>query len=313
MAFIKGSKHSEETRAKMSASHKGKTYSDDHKAKISAANKGRTVEKKYESVCACGKPFATAAWNAKFCSRECMRASHGHGLRHRPDFRKFAQYCSICGAQSELVGDHKHSTGEARGILCRRCNLAIGNALDDPDRLRAAAIYLELFEARRAKRRIVYVSGPITGHPDGNIASFAKLARELRAQGDYVINPHEICQNPATWQEAMRRNIAMLVECDTIYLLPGWKLSRGARMEAYIAGELEMDVRYAPGIALTGKQATALHLIRQHQAKHGRPPSFKAIGVDMGVPEQNARAFVLQLQRKGLLEPHKMRQRRVAA
>jgi hypothetical protein len=47
--------------------------------------------------------------------------------------------CAICG----LVGvDHDHATGAVRGILCFRCNAAIGQLDDEPDRARGLAEYL---------------------------------------------------------------------------------------------------------------------------------------------------------------------------
>jgi hypothetical protein len=55
--------------------------------------------------------------------------------------------CGICG--SEFKGsqdhhlDHDHITGKVRGILCRRCNRAIGLLHDDPSILRSAIGYLE--------------------------------------------------------------------------------------------------------------------------------------------------------------------------
>jgi hypothetical protein len=54
-------------------------------------------------------------------------------------------HCAICGDKpsSRLHIDHDHKTGAVRGLLCRGCNHALGNALDDPSRLRAMADYLE--------------------------------------------------------------------------------------------------------------------------------------------------------------------------
>lgn len=39
--------------------------------------------------------------------------------------------------------DHCHVTRKVRGILCRRCNLAVGLLRDDPNHARSVAAYLE--------------------------------------------------------------------------------------------------------------------------------------------------------------------------
>lgn len=40
--------------------------------------------------------------------------------------------------------DHDHATGKARGLLCTKCNLLLGLALESPVTLRSAASYLEV-------------------------------------------------------------------------------------------------------------------------------------------------------------------------
>lgn len=51
--------------------------------------------------------------------------------------------CAICGEHRELVVDHCHDTGRVRGLLCHRCNVALGWMNDQPENLRRAASYLE--------------------------------------------------------------------------------------------------------------------------------------------------------------------------
>jgi hypothetical protein len=54
--------------------------------------------------------------------------------------------CAICERHPEdgvLRVDHDHSTGKIRGLLCRHCNLALGNMRDDVSLLRKAIAYLE--------------------------------------------------------------------------------------------------------------------------------------------------------------------------
>ena len=56
--------------------------------------------------------------------------------------------CAICGIhQSELkvslCVDHNHSTGEIRGLLCKRCNSAIGLFDENSDSLGRAIEYLK--------------------------------------------------------------------------------------------------------------------------------------------------------------------------
>jgi hypothetical protein len=55
--------------------------------------------------------------------------------------------CAICGRPqptwTSLHVDHDHETGRVRGLLCFRCNNAIGDLDDSPDRFVLVAEYLE--------------------------------------------------------------------------------------------------------------------------------------------------------------------------
>lgn len=59
--------------------------------------------------------------------------------------RKVGKTSAIMGEQAEqrICLDHCHTTGKVRDALCHNCNSMLGLAADDPDRLRAAADYLE--------------------------------------------------------------------------------------------------------------------------------------------------------------------------
>lgn len=70
--------------------------------------------------------------------------------------------CAICkspesGKAWNVDHDHsccpkpRHSCGKCvRGILCTRCNFAIGHFLDNPDAMRAGAQYVESYRVRNA-------------------------------------------------------------------------------------------------------------------------------------------------------------------
>lgn len=55
--------------------------------------------------------------------------------------------CDICGNPATnakgLHWDHDHKGGALRGLLCSPCNMGVGQFKDSPERLRAAAAYLE--------------------------------------------------------------------------------------------------------------------------------------------------------------------------
>jgi hypothetical protein len=79
----------------------------------------------------------------------------------------------------------------------------------------------------------IYISGAITGTTD-YMERFAKAEERLKAQGYTVINPAKVnAQLPddTTWEQYMDMSMIMLDMCDGIYMLNGWKESKGAVKE----------------------------------------------------------------------------------
>ena len=90
----------------------------------------------------------------------------------------------------------------------------------------------------------IYIAGPMSGLPDFNYPAFYAAAAALRAQGHHVENPAE---NPSpacgTWQGYMRMSLRQIAACDCLCMLPGWRDSRGARIEHGLALDLGLEVR----------------------------------------------------------------------
>lgn len=129
-----------------------------------------------EHTCGGGQRWKCACTNARRTELrkrdpEQVRASNLWRLyRIRPDeydaMRAAQDYrCVICGRHEDeipvqpggrprkdgssptppakLVVDHCHARGSLRSLLCQPCNVMLGQAADDPARLRAGAAYLE--------------------------------------------------------------------------------------------------------------------------------------------------------------------------
>jgi hypothetical protein len=90
----------------------------------------------------------------------------------------------------------------------------------------------------------LYLSGPMTGIKDKNHTQFSKAAHALRTATYAVMNPWELDKTTpcSTWEESLRRDIAALMRCKGIATLPGWKKSKGASLEVYIAKTLKWSV-----------------------------------------------------------------------
>jgi len=66
-------------------------------------------------------------------------------------YKKQEGKCLICNATESMLGhrlavDHCHTTGKIRGLLCKSCNMGIGNLKENVDNLQNAIKYLKSFK-----------------------------------------------------------------------------------------------------------------------------------------------------------------------
>lgn len=74
-----------------------------------------------------------------------LRTKYGITLKEWQEMvDKVGGKCEICGKADEaLCVDHCHQTKQVRGVLCRKCNRAIGQLGDTAEDLKRALAYLE--------------------------------------------------------------------------------------------------------------------------------------------------------------------------
>lgn len=83
--------------------------------------------------------------------RKMLKWVYGISLEtYNEMFQRQSGKCSICGKhQSELdhclCVDHDHKTGKIRELLCRKCNLLVGNCLESIELLNNTKLYLEKY------------------------------------------------------------------------------------------------------------------------------------------------------------------------
>lgn len=81
----------------------------------------------------------------------------------------------------------------------------------------------------------VYLSGQITEKK--NYKGLFAFTEELIKLCDalQIFNPASQIPDSLGYEEAMKRCVVALIECDTIVMLPGWHTSKGARLERDVA------------------------------------------------------------------------------
>ncbi len=104
------------TRRKMSLSRKGIKFSEEIIKKLREAQKGEKGSN----------------WQGGI--------SWGYKVENAP--RPKPESCEVCGRFGRICYDHNHKTGEFRGWLCFKCNIALGMIDDNPKTLTDLAKYI---------------------------------------------------------------------------------------------------------------------------------------------------------------------------
>jgi hypothetical protein len=75
----------------------------------------------------------------------------------------------------------------------------------------------------------------MAGIKDHNHPAFHEATARLRNLGFNIISPAEYGYLVTGWQQCMKRDTHALLWCDAVIVLPGWKNSRGATIEAVLS------------------------------------------------------------------------------
>jgi len=103
------------------------------------------------------------------------------------------------------------------------------------------------------KGTTAYIAGPMSGIEAFNFPAFQEAARELGYMGFGLVY-HTATGTPpapadaAPWPVYLRVALRKLLGCDAVVALPGWRESKGARLEVHVALELGMPVVEYPNL-----------------------------------------------------------------
>lgn len=100
--------------------------------------------------------------------------------------------------------------------------------------------------SKNINKKKVYISGAIA-HLNLNERkeAFKKAADTLESLGYWPINP--FCNglpDEADWRAHMKADIGLLLNCEAIYMLKGWELSKGCKLELDVATSCGIQVMF---------------------------------------------------------------------
>jgi len=124
------------------------------------------ITHKFCTLCKTDKPFDDFIKNIRYKDgyykhcKKCHYEVYGRDSHYKRNYgvtqheynllvAKQNNKCKVCesdageGQFTRLVVDHCHKSNEFRGLICQGCNMALGNAKDNPETLRKLADYLD--------------------------------------------------------------------------------------------------------------------------------------------------------------------------
>jgi hypothetical protein len=131
---------------------------------VSFARNGAAKDGLQNECDPCRRTRQNRWWHAQKMADPEFLAKSAKSLRRNVLLRKLWKYgltedrynvlvakgCAICegppNGRGRYAFDHDHKTGKFRGLLCSRCNTALGSFLDNKDYLWRAMKYLSQFE-----------------------------------------------------------------------------------------------------------------------------------------------------------------------
>lgn len=99
--------------------------------------------------------------------------------------------------------------------------------------------------------KTIYLSGKITG-TDDYVSRFSLAEQKLKEQGFEVLNPVKagkwleryLTPKVPTWGQYMKQAIKSMMSADYIFMMKGYRESKGARIELFLAKILQYEIIY---------------------------------------------------------------------
>ena len=101
----------------------------------------------------------------------------------------------------------------------------------------------------------IYLAGPMTGYENFNMPAFMEKAKQLREHGHEVFNPIEAdieeygdivqAMKLATYHVCLKKDLDWICDhAEGIYMMDGWRESKGSLVEYALAKALKLEVMY---------------------------------------------------------------------